>query len=276
MSAYQALCSIVVEHAFFANGRCRGLQFVASADTAALLQHYRILARPNDGGIDLLRECDDVEDSHTDNAAPISLRYMVFSNDPLFSFYTENASPAQPLYFNSGVDANSNTQLTASPWPGGAPWAQRQGYGRRQTVVNPCMVIDIEMSPAELFASTAGQPAAPRRCVIALQAASIYWKYYFFGDLATRNIEIRNLDAVATAVGFNASTMPVPRGGTAFVSQIALPMQEVPAQRFQLRDKDELGRVLIKRLPNAGINKIGKETIRDGQQVLVAEIYINQ
>ena len=53
-------------------------------------------------------------------------------------------------------------------------------------------------------------------------------------------------------------------------------MSANPTQRFQLKDNVGFGKVLIKRLPNAGVQLIGKGRNSSGQSVLVAEIYINQ
>jgi hypothetical protein len=53
-------------------------------------------------------------------------------------------------------------------------------------------------------------------------------------------------------------------------------LSEAPTQRFQLKDKNNSGKVLLKRLPNAAVQRLGKEKDPEGRSILVAEIYINQ
>ncbi|MBY0573620.1 MAG: hypothetical protein K2P84_08060, partial [Undibacterium sp.] len=67
--------------------------------------------------------------------------------------------------------------------------------------------------------------------------------------------------------------------GKALMSNSSLKMKKNSPQRFQLREKAVAGgiqRVLMRRLPNASLDKIGKERTPDGQNLLVAEIYIHQ
>lgn len=91
-------------------------------------------------------------------------------------------------------------------------------------------------------------------------------------------MQIVDLDANEgkTGIVFEASTQTATDSGSALVSQTAIPMQYMPVQQFQLREVGMAGKVLIKRLPNASVNKIGKERGPDGQNLLVAEIYIHQ
>ena len=61
-----------------------------------------------------------------------------------------------------------------------------------------------------------------------------------------------------------------------YLSEAALPMLKLPRQRLQLREEGAAGKVLIRRLPNADVAKLGKERGRDGRSMIVAEIYIHQ
>ena len=53
-------------------------------------------------------------------------------------------------------------------------------------------------------------------------------------------------------------------------------MRSIPTQRFQLREEGASGRVLVRRLPNASIDKIGKEKGPTGNHWSLREIYIHQ
>src|SRR5690606_29744905 len=104
---------------------------------------------------------------------------------------------------------------------------------------------------------------------------ALYWKYYFFGELAKLELDIHDLSS-QLAVTFDQSNEVVVKNGKAFISQTPIAMNSAPKQRFQLKDKSNAGKILIKRLPNAGVNLISRSMDLRGQQILVAEIYVNQ
>lgn len=274
MAAYTAVLDLEVRHDFFTHGVCRHLRFEPSTATSEWLRRHRVLGRQEENHLLLLSVN---EEAASDFFEPTVLRYFVFSSDPLFGLYTAqlDRKNGAPLYFESSTaDIDGVMVQSTSPVPSEEQLSGNSALPRGQrTLVGPRIVVDIALAANDFLAATA---ATSRQIKIHLQANSMFWKYYFFGEFAKKAIEISDLNTTAAPVEFEASGMPVAQQGVAWVSRVAIPMQEVPTQRFQLRAVEEAGRVLIKRLPNAGTSKIGKEKFRDGSEHLVAEIYINQ
>ena len=117
-----------------------------------------------------------------------------------------------------------------------------------------------------------------KRYVVALKSKQIHWKYFFSGSLAKKKLHIVDLDAEENGlgIGFVDSSLAATKDGLAMISTSAIAMRHRPSQRFQLREAGAGERILVERLPNASLTKIGKEKGRDGASLVVAEIYIHQ
>jgi hypothetical protein len=297
MDAYFSLIQVAVLHDYFADGICRHLQFVPTPETLTVMQRYRLMMRTTAEGIVILAAQPDAELAALPSEDVSLLRFAVLSNDPAYMTYTDgyDAQTRAPLYF-SDLNLVEAATLQASDLPAELmPAYWRSMFGGMQ-LKKPCLVIDLHFSDRDLQPNMSHDAPILLRANmnfrVLLHARKMMWKYFFWGECAKKAIEIVDLNKAATGIGFESSLMPVAKGGVAWVSSSAIPMQEVPTQRFQLREvevggevrsagssevnKASAGRVLIKRLPNAGITKFGKEQLRDGVDVLVAEIYINQ
>ncbi len=69
--------------------------------------------------------------------------------------------------------------------------------------------------------------------------------------------------------------LPGDRQAVLLQSSAAIPLQEQPPQRLQLRESGAMGdKVLIKRLPNASIHQTYSEPI-NGKMENVSEIYVS-
>lgn len=253
MARYCRLLTIVVTHEYLA-GKAMKLRFVPSAACCALMLREGLLLRHGPDGAELWREQPGVAP-----AAPLPLAFQVFSADPQLRFCTE-WPVAQPLRFVSdGQDEVLRAQTLAGS---GAP---------RQ----PLFSVEIEHRPAP------SDLASPGTYRIALASKKIHWKYFFSGALAAKKLSIVDLDGAdaadsAQGIRFAQSDWPATHDGAAYTSETALPIQRLPQQRLQLREHGVAGKVLIRRLPNASIEKLGKERGRDGLSMIVAEIYIHQ
>lgn len=253
MARYQPLLSIVVSHEYL-DGQPLNLRFLPSAACAALMLREGLLLRNTPAGAELWRE------EHEAAAGPVpldvlALAFQVFSSDAQLAFCT--AWPvAPPLRF---VSVNGAEQLQPETLAG-------SGAARA-----PLLSVEIEHRMAPVGAAITSYR-------IALASKKVHWKYFFSGSLAARKLSIVDLDAADGEHGirFAASDWPAIDGGTAYTSEVALPIQRLPQQRLQLREEGGAGKVLIKRLPNANIEKLGKERGRDGLSMIVAEIYIHQ
>lgn len=271
MARYQQLFSVAVTHEFYAGQPVPDLRYVPAAPTAELMRRERLLLRTTVAGMELWRE---LAEHETDTAgkkpepalARMLLRFEVLSGDPLMRFYT--ALPlAAPLRFTNRLPGADRAEQQLRP----VKWARRL---RRDGLVNqmhgPLFRLDIDFPPA-----AAG--SEPPKWRVALASRTLHWKYFFSGALAAKQLNIVDLDASDGAEGVSfAPAAPAVDGGSAYLSARALPIQKSPQQRLQLREVGAAGKVLIRRLPNASVEKMGKDQGPNGQSMIVAEIYIHQ
>lgn len=296
MARYVALFAIQVEHEFFAGDlttESLALEFIPDKTSAAMMQRENLLLRRSAKGIEIWQESRDTVRSSIDSdssskadlaeaKAPLDFVFLVSASDPMFNFYTawERAKPVK--FFGTNFGANSATNNDTNSAPDHVDEHQQsQTLQMSTTSASDFGLSSFERQRAAIVFSVELQHrpmVAMSTYVIRLQAKALHWKYYFCGALAKKQLQIVDLDRENEAVGttFHPSTQVVGSNGQAFISDAALPMRSIPSQRFQLREADATGRVLMRRLPNASIQKIGKEGSPDGQSLVVAEIYIHQ
>jgi hypothetical protein len=248
MSQYQVLVKLDIKHEYFADGNCRDLVIVPTAETDRLLQGHSLILKQSNSGFYIVADLD----RNLTVVESLVLRFEICTRDAQFASYTEAVPEQEPPWYYMTANAASTGLLSASsPIPEIAAPARRALRSIWQA--KPIMIVDVQLAP-----NCFDTDAVAQYYFIQLQTRSLYWKYYFFGELAKADLSIEDLS------------------GSATISQTPLPMSTNPPQRFQLKDKKSFGKVLIKRLPNAGIQLVGKGRTSSGQSVLVAEIYINQ
>jgi len=289
MGFYRALFSISVEHAFFADGACKALEFVPTAKTAELQYKSALLIRSSPNGVTVFCEEAQLDDLRRDAADPekrLSLSYKVYPTDPYFGQYTHPSarSTDEMLYFDSmraANDANGRLCLhegdfvSASSFQALDSPALHGKLDKKDILQKPGFVVDVAMA-ADNNAPSSDVPDMPlQRYYLRFAARQSLWKYYFLGDLAAKDLYITDLD---NKIGFEhvgSMALPGNRRAQVFISNAPIPMQETHGQRFQLRENGQMGeKVLIKRLPNAVVSQINKEVV-DGRAVLVSEMYVN-
>lgn len=268
MAQFKPVFTLEVAHAFFADGRCTQLHFVPTPATERLLRRYQLLVRHHDTGFSIVADADNWIAPDDESV----LRFNAYAQDNYFGFYTaETEGLLTPLYASSKNITADNTSLVIAretPPQLQSEYSTRVKPGTR----TPVLVVDIDLADDALAtALTAG----PVQRLLKFSTRELYWKYYFFGELAKLDLDIQDLGS-QPAIGFDPSDEPVAKNGKAFISQLPIAMNSEPKQRFQLKDKNNSGKILIRRLPNAGINLISKSRNLKGQQILVAEIYVNQ
>ena len=269
MAHFKPILTLVVEHLFFADGRCTHLIFLPTPATRRVMQQYQLLVRSEETGFSLIAD-QDFSVAFDEDAV---LCFEVFAQDPYFGFYTfETQNKKLPLYYHSkNITADNTSLVLQDEQP--AELQDTRPVRAKPGDKTPQFIVDIDLSSTE-FAHVA-QLIAPVSRKIKFNTRDIYWKYYFFGELAKLELEIHDLGS-QLAVAFDPSDEVVVKNGKAFISQTPIAMNSAPKQRFQLKDKGNASKILIKRLPNAGVNLISRSMDLRGQQILVAEIYVNQ
>lgn len=277
MAQYVVLVRVNIQHDFFSDGICRNLAFQATAATKKMLDSYRLLLKPTRSGFDILADADwGFEPDET-----LRLHIEAYAGDSYFALYTEEIQTLDGMRCyrienitgdNSGlalqeITAQEYRSGNEGPTPAGPGVLKKPVIGFEVAIEHQALGIFDVQQRESLLAAPAVQ--------LQLHARAFHWKYYFFGELANLDTEIHDLYSPSPVV-FDLCDEAVPDSGKAFLSQQSIVMSDVPKQRFQLKEKTSPGRVLIKRLPNAGLGWIAKSRNLAGQQILVAEIYVNQ
>jgi hypothetical protein len=267
---FKPLVKLTIEHSFFAGGLCKNLTFIPTSSTQEVMHHHQLLVKSSEYGLILLK---DVEHSVLVNE-PILLRFEVFSRDVYFSTYTEmTVEQDETLYYSTALCDLDQSVLVPAALPKSEMAAQHKGA--KKNLSAPVFVVDIFLDADDFFSISESTDETEQHFFIKLSARALHWKYYFFGELASLDLDIHDLNNQFPE-RFELCAEPVAKNGKAYISQGLILLNEAPDQRFQLKDKNNSGKSLIKRLPNANVQLLGKGRNSSGQSVLVAEIYINQ
>ncbi|MBC3883330.1 hypothetical protein H8K35_18195 [Undibacterium sp. LX40W] len=267
MARYLPLFALHIDHEFFGDGENAQVftpQIEASKACAAKMEKESLLVRTVTGGIEVWQE----QLEWRDTSEVFDFEFLVSSSDPNIDTYTA-WDIAKPICYQL---VQQNAEQTISSFV--AKSAETEDFGLSSFERQRRPILFSVKLPHALTPSTVGDV---KKYQIQLRSKHMHWKYYFSGALAKKKLEIVDLDANSESdYRFIPSRQVVIENSLAFVSEVKLPMRSIPPQRFQLREEDANGRVLMRRLPNASIDKIGKEKGPDGQSLVVAEIYIHQ
>lgn len=269
MSEYQRLFTIYVRHDFFDQGAGTHIRFEPTKECALFMQRENILLRKSSDSVEIWLETSEIENQVT-STGKWNFCFAVFSDDPLMNFYTRWPMPLPLCFKNSTATADSVNELLHAEEMVSENVAKKSAY---VSTKEPLFLVSI----TDDFPVNTKKIAA-REFGIQLEARPIHWKYFFSGALASRKLKIIDLNSSNEDEGirFIPSSQVVSKTSVAFVSEAALPMRSIPSQRFQLCEEGVTGKVLMKRLPNANVQHIGKERRPDGHSFVVAEIYIHQ
>jgi hypothetical protein len=284
VTAYVPLLSFAVAHRYF-NGGCSPLEFVPTAACQGAMRNLDLLLRADGAGFTVFCREDEFAGLRQPpgNAVPLTLEFKVFPRDRNFARYTNPLASTRDevLYLDgkSAVRADDGrirlheedcvTQASFQDWNA---VVVQSAVTRQDAVVRPFMIVSLPAASAATMASTAAGQAPAYYVEFASYAS--YWKYYFLGDIAKRDLSIADLNGQIEFTSLGMTEVVNGRALT-FVSSSAIPMQDAPPQRFQLLENGTMGeKVLIKRLPNAAIGQVSKEKIRQ-EAALVSEMYIN-
>jgi hypothetical protein len=290
MAIFQQLCAVSVEHAYFADGRCRGLAFVPTQRTLYFINKTGLLIKHTTNGIAIFYETSRIETLRqffSDVDEPFSLAFKVFSRAPDFSYYT------QPVTFKEDASLYFDNQGTTPDDESGVVRLHPDEYvtdqnfvelgsqllvdiiNKKDILIRPVFVVNIGNSPSISTVLSSGQNSSSCNFCIKFQARETFWKYYLLGEMKKKNafISDRNNGFEFEYVG--EELLPDNRAGIVFISKQLIPVREMSDCYFQLKEKGVGGdRILIKRLPVATPNQFSRKII-DGQEAAVSDIYIN-
>lgn len=285
MGTYRLLLSVTVEHEYFSNHRCKALEFIPTGSCNALLHNAGLLLRTSENGIAVYFDHEQIKTLRLHAAEHPSLTFKIFSKDPNFFRYTAPGAPPDQamLYFSnqqvtkdvSGMQLlHTASYVTETAWQDMNAEPLADILERKDLLVKPAFIVQIALNdnPQGLFSDTLETP--DRKYYIRFTNNLTFWNYYLLGDLANRNVYIADLDNALKFKSIGNVQLPGNRQAILMQSSVAIPLQEQPAYRLQLRESATMGdKILIKRLPNASIQQIHGETV-NGKIENVSEIFI--
>lgn len=309
MAGMLPLLRVTVQHAYFNQGRKPHWRFEPLAACRQIERELGLRRQPEADGMSLWREADPARDAPLAKAAganTLLLQYAVFCDEPGLHAITDWPVAAPVCYrMQWGDEEVQCAALSDVP-----QMAVEAAASKAAGLLQEWFMVEIALPEAAIW--QADTATGVRQYRIEMHAPAMHWKYFFSGALAQKNIVIVDLDAdfamaaqdvasgedtagdpaaggpvvgtpAAGEIKFLPSLRAASADGKAWVSDQAIALQQVPTRRFQLQEAGmsglgagQGGRVLIKRLPNASVKKIGKEVGSDGKELLVAEIYIHQ
>lgn len=274
MGPFMLLFGIVVEHAYYAGERCRGLRFEPDAESAAQLARHGCIVRRGGEGVGV----------HAERPELPPTTWLVRARDADFANCTDGLAPRPgELPFFDGVAAVREPLSGPQDGAGAPTWrlhADEFASARDlQAVDAPALAA--ALSPAQrrvppafvvrlpaVAADTAG-----RRYRIRFQARQTTWKYCLLGDWPQDPLQVVDL---GRGIAFGEPAREELADGAlalAIRSGSPIALRERSPQRFQLRARGGAQKVLVKRLPVAGASQLSRETIA-GVSTLISEIHV--
>lgn len=284
-SSSQLICRVAFEHAYFADELLRAMRIVPVAACHAMLQRAGVMLRLQEDGIAAFGDAAAVDRLrlHIDEAgAPLDMGFHVMFTDPHFAEYTAPAWPAGQLLFldtaRCTTDECSRQMLHATPCVPASAFRERDDadvvrmLGAPGLPPAPALLLQVSVSHRLLDTAVLAQ----RQFHVRFDAASSHWKYCLFsGSKGEGALAIVDLAGDIAFERFPDVDIADRQRADVFLSTCAIPMRQVSPARFQLRAVTAAGeKVLIKRMPNASVGKRFRES-RDGNEILVSEIFIN-
>jgi hypothetical protein len=282
--AYRVLLRLAVEHAYFADPAAASFRFAPTAQCSALLARYGILLRQEAGALAWVAQQDAADVLLAERGGGAEFEFGVYA-DSHFSRYTalDSPSPDACLYFHSRAahpEAPGHWRLHAAELADGCAWqrpmppsksAGLNAFGRGGARPVCFMVLAADDVAAALDAGEAP------RFLLRFGARKSRWKYFLLGGLQAAQASVVDLDGRLRFSARGPAALPGGASAMVFVSEQEIDMRQHHLERLQLREQGEWGeRILIKRLPNASVAAVGRESAAgSAAPVLVSEIYIS-
>jgi hypothetical protein len=280
---YAPLCDFAVRHVYFSRETAPEFDFVPAVPTARLIDRLDILVKARGGVMTLLYDVNRAEllQSDADEPAhPLVLTFKAFARDQSFKHVTEPAIQRDDaiLFFENGIrDAATEVLLHRNPFVAATDFRRIEAVEEvtgilrgRDAVVRPDFVVSLRIT-SEDFAGREGF----RSYRIRFDARRTIWKYYLLGHARKDIPRITDPTGETEFEFIGKVALPGARTALAYRSLTPIPLRERNELRFQLRDQaDASGKVFIRRLPVAAVDRFGKDVI-NGQETIVSEIFVN-
>ena len=192
MSAYLPLFSIEVQHPYFPDQLCRGLDFVVTPKTGAVIKKAGLLTRNTTNGISVFYDESKIESLQryaADAVEPLRFEFKVFSRDPFFGNYTHSPTSSEDVipYFENGgleADASGKFRLHAEACVSETDFVALNSpvladiLSKRDRLIRPMFIITIGVLKKGSRFFDEQLRVASKRYYIKFNARETFWKYY--------------------------------------------------------------------------------------------------
>ncbi len=282
MGPYVTLLRLDVAHGYFADGRCRGLRFVPTPDTADRLRRADTVVREDGATLLIHGAADTAWDRLRDDPDHQPLTWQVYATDDGFGFYTDDPArrPGELLWLDveSAARAVGTEADPLAPIP-----LQAEPVALTDARVAPSLHGAARLRPpfALLSLPASAMPVdddagTPLTLRWSLAPRATVWKYCLFGEWSEAALEVIDLAGTTEFTAPRDDRLDDGRPMLAVCSREPIALAQRAVSRFQLRCRNGAGpKVLIKRLPVAAARQLGREEI-DGVSTLISEIHVHR
>lgn len=279
---YAPLCDFAVNHVFFSHGSGPEFDFVPTAATARLIKRLDLVVKASAGVLTLLFDVSRAEvlQSETEHPArPLLLTFKVFTRDQAFKCITDPAVHRDDaiLFFQNDIgDTAAGMTLHPNAFAAETDFRRLEeievligALSSRDLAARPDFIIRLRVM-SEDFRSRGFRSYRVR-----FDARRTIWKYYLLGHSKKDIPRITDPSGETEFEFIGKVALPGARTALAYRSLTPIPLRDRNELRFQLRDQaDASGKVFIRRLPVAAVDRFGKEVI-NGKETIVSEIFVN-
>ncbi len=286
MGEYRPLFSIEIEHAYFPDRLCRGLEFVPTDLCSKIMDNAGLLYRKTVNGIQVYYEEEKLEVLQhyvADPSDPLNFCFKVFNNDQYFLNYSDLAFIGDDsiLYFDNLNSKKTRTVPCGLHKNDSVSEADLEPLGstildkilnNRDRHLPPAFIVNIRAQGGSNSLFDKKLQVVSRQFQICFNSRKTIWKYFLLGNTAAANWQIMDLKKEVEFEFSGEETLVDNRTALTFRSKTLIDLQQVATTRFQLKEKGSGGKVIIRHLPMPSVKQFVKE---QNGETLISDMYLN-
>ncbi len=288
MGAYSPLFTFVVEHGFYEEGVAHELFFIATDRTARVMQNTGLLVKPTLGGITVLfdnQDCESLQLYVTEEEPAFNLVFKAYVKSVDFIKRTDASLEANDavLYFNNNnqhtvdgrIKLHDHEYASMIDLEALGSKVLTEALGEKAGQRLPLFVLNFHVTEKNIKGINENTNAVLKNYYIKFKERQVFWKYYLLGPLTEKNLFLVDLENSIEFISSGKEWLDNGREAVTFRTAQRLSLKEHSRYRFQLIEKENgKEKIIIKRLPVAKDAHMG-QTMIDGSNEMVSEIYIN-
>lgn len=272
--------SVQVRHDYCGSAQTLPVRYAPSMETASAMRNADLTFSKTPEGFSLACNAERLDtlkalatpDTAGDNS-PGAFHFKAYVTDACFANYTRVGGYRKKEILHFFVRNKKKDVLTAQNKVSEKDYQQidtpviSKVLEREDRAIPPSFILSLPMLTNLNDSEEAILKRVPPCYAVEFEAREVFWLYTLSGASPTTKLAITDMENKVT---FSAITSLDATDNPTFISNKAMPLQERPAQRFQLLEDN---RVIMKRLPVASPKHIHRLDVK-GHQAWVADIQI--